>query len=184
LFTASEVPSQLDEHQKRLSEYLLRHRFSQAVFHPGLIRSFEYVVAAQREEFARLYGKDPERLDGHHHMHLCANVLFGGLLPSGTIVRRNFSFQPGEKSLGNRCYRRTLDWILGRHHRLTDFFFSIQPLAPVSRLEEIVNLSRQFVVEVETHPQEPFEYAFLIGEGIRNLVGNCAIAPRYHIDHG
>jgi hypothetical protein len=180
-FSASGIPSKLVEHQKRLALYLLRRRFSQVVFHPGLIRSFEYVVAAQRDEFTRLYGREPERLDGHHHMHLCANVLLGGLLPPGTVVRRNFSFQPGEKSFGNRCYRQAIDWILGRRHRLTDFFFSIQPLAPPSRLHRILDLSHRYVVEVETHPQEPSEHAFLTSDGIRNLVGNFVIAPRFDI---
>lgn len=181
-FSASGIPSQLVAHQKRLSQYLLWRRFSQGLFHPGLIRSFEYVVAAQRDEFTRLYAKEPERIDGHHHMHLCANVLLGGLLPPGTVVRRNFSFQPGEKSLANRCYRQVIDRILGRRHRLTDFFFSIQPLAPLSRLQRILDLSRRYVVEVETHPQEPSEHAFLTGDGICNLVGNFVVAPRFDID--
>jgi chitin disaccharide deacetylase len=180
-FSASGVPSRLVEHRKRVSQYLLRHRFSQIMFHPGLIRSFEYVVAAQRDEFIRLYGQEPERLDGHHHMHLCANVLFGGLLPPGTIVRRNFSFEHGEKSFGNRLHRRVIDHSLGRRHRLTDFFFSIQPLAPLNRLQRIVNLSRHSVVEVETHPQDLAEKTFLTGEGIDNLVGNCVIASRYDV---
>src|SRR5438270_10961835 len=67
-FSASRISSQLAAHHQRLSQYLLRSRLSQVVFEPGLTRSFEYVVAAQRCEFTRLYGKEPERLDGHHHM--------------------------------------------------------------------------------------------------------------------
>lgn len=183
-FSASGISSKLSAHQERVSKYLLRHRFSQAAFHPGLIRSFEYVVNTQRDEFTRLYGKEAERLDGHHHMHLCSNVLLGGLLPSGTIVRRNFSFFPGERSFANRCYRHGIDWILGRRHRLTDFFFSIQPLAPASRLQRILNLSRQYVVEMETHPQDPAEHAFLSKDGFRNLAGDFAVAQRFNIDTG
>ncbi len=181
LFRRLEFHHNSREHQKRVSQYLLRHRFSQIMFHPGLIRSFEYVVAAQRDEFSRLYGQEPERLDGHHHMHLCANVLFGGLLPQGTIIRRNFSFEHGEKSFGNRFYRQVMDRALSRRHRSTDFFFSIQPLAPLDRLQRIVNLSRHSVVEVETHPQDTAEHTFLTGDGIDNLVGNCAIASRYDV---
>jgi YdjC-like protein len=174
-FSASGTSSKLRAHQERLSKYLLRHRFSQGCFHPGLIRSFEYVVGAQRDEFARLYGEEPGRFDGHHHMHLCANVLLGGLIPLGTVVRRNFSFFPGEKSFVNRCYRQMNDWILGRRHQLTDFFFSIQPLVPPRRLQRICDLSRKYVVEVETHPQEPSEHAYLTSNESRNLVGNCMV---------
>ncbi|MGA8088007.1 MAG: ChbG/HpnK family deacetylase [Terracidiphilus sp.] len=180
-FSAPGVSRKIAEHQIRLSEYLLRNRFAQVIFHPGLNSSFEYIVAAQIAEFARLYGREPERLDGHHHMHLCANVLFGGLLPSGTMVRRSFSFQPGEKSIVNRWYRKALDRVLGRRHRLTDFFFSIQPLVPLSRLQKIVDLSRHFMVEMETHPQVPAEHAFLKGEEFRNLVGDSAAALGYAI---
>jgi predicted glycoside hydrolase/deacetylase ChbG (UPF0249 family) len=180
-FSAPGTPSQLVEHQRRVSQYLRRHRLCQIIFHPGLIRSFEYVLTAQRDEFIRLYGQEPQRIDGHHHMHLCANVLFGGLLPLGTIVRRNFSFEHGEKSFGNRCYRQVIDRVLDRRHRLTDFFFSIQPLVPLDRLQRIINLSREFVVEVETHPQDPSEHKFLTGDGINNLVGDCVIASHYDV---
>jgi predicted glycoside hydrolase/deacetylase ChbG (UPF0249 family) len=178
-FSAPRIPARLSGHQQRLSLYLRRYRFSQVVFHPGLIRSFEYVVAAQRDEFIRLYGREPDRLDGHHHMHLCANVLLGGLLPPGTVVRRNFSFQPGEKSFGNRLYRHAVDRALARRHRLTDLFFSLHPLTPPGRLERIFELSSQFVVEVATHPHEPAEYSFLTDGGIRKLGGNHSVAPGF-----
>jgi len=160
-FSAHGAPAKLVAEQQRISRYLTSNRLAQAIFHPGLVRSFEYVAAAQIEEFTRLYGGAPVRIDGHHHMHLCANVLFGGLLPPGTKVRRNFSFRPGEKSLGNRFYRKAMDHLLARQHHLTDFFFSLPPLAPPERLERIFSLARQFVVEVETHPVLPDEYNFL-----------------------
>jgi hypothetical protein len=180
-FSAPAIPARLSQHQQRLSQYLRRYRFSQVVFHPGLASSFEYVVAAQRDEFTRLYGREPDRLDGHHHMHLCANVLLGGLLPPGTVVRRNFSFQPGEKSLGNRLCRHVVDRILARRHRLTDLFFSLPPLSPPARLERIFSLARRFVVEIETHPLSPAEYRFLTEGGIFGLVGDRPIAPRFAV---
>jgi predicted glycoside hydrolase/deacetylase ChbG (UPF0249 family) len=176
-FSAPGIPGKLAGHQQRVSKYLLRYRLSQVLFHPGLIRSFEYVVSAQRNEFTRLYGREPDRLDGHHHMHLCANVLLGGLMPPGTVVRRNFSFQPGEKSIGNRFYRHVVDRALARRHRLTDLFFSLQPLAPSGRLERIFARARRFVVEVETHPLNPAEYCFLTEGRIFGLAGDCPIAP-------
>src|SRR5215470_13086418 len=39
-FSAPGIPARLAGHQERLSQYLRRHRLSQVVFHPGLIRSF------------------------------------------------------------------------------------------------------------------------------------------------
>jgi chitin disaccharide deacetylase len=174
-FSASSCPARLREGQQQIARYLLRHRLAQVAFQPGLIRQFAYVAAAQRDEFRRIYGADPERLDGHHHMHLCANVLIQRLLPAGTIVRRNFSFERGEKGLWNRCYRRVVDQILARRHRLADFFFSLPPFETPGRLKRIYSLARQFVVELEAHPIHPDEYQYLVSGEIFREIGNVQI---------
>lgn len=160
-FSAPSTPARLAEYQRRLTAFLLRHRLAPAVYHPGLVTAFEYVMKAQRDEFCRLFGFEPARLDGHHHMHLCSNVILAGLLPVGTIVRRNFSFGPGEKSFVNRLYRRVVDQTLARHHSITDYFFSLPPMEPLSRLERIFSLATRFSVEVETHPVRSDEHEFL-----------------------
>ena len=178
-FSGQSYPARLQQHQQEISRRLLRHRFAPAVFYPELIPSFHYVVSVQVDEFARLYGRGPQRLDGHHHMHLCSNVTLGGLLQAGTVVRRNFSFAPGEKSLANRLYRRGMDRLLARRHLLTDFFFSLTPLVPAERLDHIFSLSRHHVVEVETHPVNPEEYQFLVGgERFCEVIG-CEIASSF-----
>jgi predicted glycoside hydrolase/deacetylase ChbG (UPF0249 family) len=163
--------------QQELSRYLRRGRIAAISVHPGLARAFEYVVKPQVDEFQRLYGSAPERIDGHHHAHLCANMLVQRLLPAGTLVRRNFSFQAGEKSIWNRLYRRFVDRQLSRRHRMTDFFFSLNPLKPSSRLERIFALAQSAVVEVETHPSQPDEYQFLRSREIFNHVGSAVITP-------
>jgi predicted glycoside hydrolase/deacetylase ChbG (UPF0249 family) len=160
-FSASDCPPRLKEHQQRLSRYLRANRLAQVVFHPGLADAFKHVVAAQLEEFRRLYGAEPDRIDGHHHMHLCANVLVGELMPKGTMVRRNFSFVPGEKSWMNRLYRKSVDRRLKRRHRLVDYLFSLTPLEPANRLQRIVSLAQHAVVELETHPVNCDEHRFL-----------------------
>jgi predicted glycoside hydrolase/deacetylase ChbG (UPF0249 family) len=178
-FSAHGTPARLSEHQHSLARYLRRHRFAPVMFHPGLIGSFAYVVAAQRDEFARLYGTEPARLDGHHHMHLCSNVLLGGLLTPGTLVRRSFSFARGEKPGLNRLYRHLVDRRLARQHRLTDFFFSLAPLQPVERLQRVFALASQTAVEVETHPINPDEHRFLAGGEIFRWMGDIQVASRF-----
>jgi len=180
-FSAAGVPASLLRHHEKVIGYLTGHRLAQVLFHPGLSRSFQYVVAAQLDEFRRIYQKNPDRVDGHHHMHLCANVLLPGLLPAGTIARRNFSFQPGQKSLFNRLYRQGVDLILASRHSLTDFFFSLPPFDPASRLQQIFSLARQFVVEVETHPVNVEEYRFLVGGEIFARAGDLPVAPRFAV---
>jgi hypothetical protein len=179
VFSAQQCPPSLAQRQQDLASYLLRHRLAQAVFHPGLMRCFDYVAAAQIEAFCRLYGAKPQRLDGHHHMHLCANVIWGRLLPEAALVRRNFSFQPGEKGLVNRLYRKTVDRVLARRHRLVDFLYSLSPLQPMDRLQRIFSLARRHVVELETHPVNPEEYSFLSGGEIFDRIGDLPIASRY-----
>jgi hypothetical protein len=177
-FSAPKCPARLMEVQNGLATHLRKHRLAQVIFDPRLVRSFEYVVASQIDEFRRLYGTEPKRLDGHHHMHLCANVVWGRLMPAGTVVRRNFSFRPGEKSLGNRLYRGLVDRMLARRHHLVDFLFSLAPLEPVQRLQRICSLARQHAVELETHPVNPEEYQFLEGEVFRRI-GDLPIASHY-----
>jgi chitin disaccharide deacetylase len=179
-FSAPSCPGPLAERQQQIAKYLVKNRLSQIVFHPGLKDSFNYVVSAQIDEFCRIYGAMPKRIDGHHHMHLCANVLFGGLLPSGTIVRRNFSFQRGEKSAVNRMYRGFIDRRLARCHSLTDYFFSLPPLEPI-RLRKILSLALRSVVELETHPINSSEYEFLTTGEIFNLAAEIHIARSFSI---
>jgi len=178
-FSAPKCSAHLTEHQHKLAVHLRSHRFGRVLYHPGLARSFEYVVAAQIEEFQRLYGQFPSRLDGHHHMHLNANVLLGKLLPAGTIVRRNENFLASEKGLLNRLYRKGLDRILVRRHRIVDFFFTLAPIQPISRLQRIFSLSRDFVVELETHPVVPDEFRLLMSEEMFTGIGNFQIAHRF-----
>jgi hypothetical protein len=149
------------------------------LYHPGLADSFEYAVAHQLEEFSRLYGRMPDRIDGHHHMHLSTNVLLQGLLPRGTIVRRHFSYEPGEKIFRNSVFRFFSRTLLGRQYRVTDFLFSLPPLAPPSRIHRIFNLAQNFVVEVETHPINPEEYRFLTGGDVLRWTNDCPPAPSF-----
>ncbi|HZP07529.1 MAG TPA: ChbG/HpnK family deacetylase [Terracidiphilus sp.] len=178
-FSGSGISSQLAGHQEKVALYLRKRRAHQAIFHPGLTRSFTYTVQAQLEEYARLYGQPPARLDGHHHMHLCANVLFSALIPRGIVVRRNFSFRPGEKGSLNRWYRRRIDQMLARRHQFADFFFALAPLSPPERLSHIFSLSRQLMVEVETHPVVPEEFRFLTSDALLNWTGGSPLATHY-----
>jgi len=178
-FSGSDCPLRLKEHQASIIRYLRSNRMAQVVYHPGLASSFRYVVMSQVEESERLYGCKPRRVDGHHHMHLCANVLLAQLLPKGTIARRNFSFGRGEKGSINRMYRSAIDGVLARRHRLTDYFFSLPPLQPRSRVEEIFETATGAVVEVETHPINPEEYKFLTGGEVLQAAGDLRISRRF-----
>lgn len=180
-FTARNCPAELLRRQRTLIRFLRSSYLSPALYNPWLAATFEYVVAAQREEYERLYGKAAARIDGHHHMHLCANVVRQKLLPAGTIVRRNFSFRVGEKSALNRYYRLRQDREVGRRHRMTDYFFALPPMDVPGRLEGIFALATRSAVEMETHPVNPEEYAFLTGGELQRRAGRVAIATSYNL---
>lgn len=176
-FSELGCPPDLLNRQGELARFLLRHYLAQTIFHPGLMRSFDYVVKTQIDEFRRLYGAEPQRIDGHHHMHLCANVLLQGLLPPGIIVRRNFSRCAGDKrGYLNDFYRKAVDRRLARHYRLTDFFFSLAPLEPRHRLEGAWRLAADSVVEIATHPAIPQEYEYLTSGEMLRAVQDTKIA--------
>jgi predicted glycoside hydrolase/deacetylase ChbG (UPF0249 family) len=167
-FTGARVPSELVRRQQRISRFLRASRFAPMFFHPLLVSSFDYVIKAQMEEFARLYGTLPNRVDGHHHMHLCANVQWQKLLPAGIIVRRNFTFAAGEKDALNRFYRRMQDRALARRHRIADYFYNLRPIDE-RRLRGVIRLGRDANVELEVHPEHDAEYEFLFRGRLQEL---------------
>lgn len=175
-FTAAGVPSKLLEHQHRISAFLRYERYARVLFNPLLARSFDYVTRAQIEEFERLYGAAPRRIDGHHHMHLCANVLVQKLLPPQAVIRRNQSFAAGEMSALNRWYRRTQDSYVARHFTTADYFFDLCPIE-TSRLARILDRARDWSVEIGCHPDRMEESEFLMSGELAGW--GVAIAPGY-----
>lgn len=177
-FTAKGVPTELQEKQQRLARYLRGGlKFAPSIFHPGLAGAFESVVRAQLEEYRRIYGQAPNRIDGHHHMHLAENVLVAKLLPAGTRIRRHFTFRAGEKGFANRAYRRFVDNRLAKRHQLTDFFYSLPPMDVPGRLDGIFALAGDHIVELETHPVNAAEHQFLAGGEIFRRMDRERIVP-------
>ena len=183
--SARNCPRRLMEHQDVIGRFLGSSRLAPIFYHRRLVTSFEYVVKAQFEEYERIYATQVNRVDGHHHMHLCRNVIVQQLLPAGTIVRRNLTFRSGEKSYLNRLYRSRQDQHLARRHPMTDFFFDLQPVAPIERLRQICSLAGQFNIELETHPVRDSEYTFLMNGGLARCADQVAVARDYILrSHG
>lgn len=177
-FTKAPIAGKLVEHQDRLARFL-RHPFSRPFFHPGLVRSFEYVVSSQLAEYDRLYGAPPRRIDGHHHLHLAANVFFSGQLPLDAVLRPHFSWEPGEKRIRNSMFRCYAKLMLARSHRTVHELFALPPLEP-KRLLNIFNKSREIDIEVETHPTNPAEFEFLTSGALFRLLGDIPLS-RHHL---
>lgn len=177
---AADVPAQLLHHQQKLAHALRSHRFAPVLYHPFLAASFEYVVQHQLEEYARVYGAPPTRIDGHHHVHLSTNVLLRKLLPPRTIVRRNFTFPSNEKGRINRFYRSLQDRALHRRHWMSDYFFNLVPIQ-AERLATILERARHATLELEVHPGRSDEYEFLMSRQLFACAENLEVLRGYHL---
>jgi len=174
-FSASNIPLKLREHQNKVVSYLTKHKIFQAIYNPLLANSFDFVFLSQQEEFMRLYGRVPDYYNGHHHMHLCANVLGSRMIPKGARVRRTFTFNQGEKNPFNRLYRHILDICISRRFISTDCFFSILPLQDHERLQKIFNRAAYDNVEIEVHPENAEEIEFLLSDQYQHLIDSVPI---------
>ena len=109
-------------------------------------------------------------MDGHHHLHLCANVVLGHVIPRGMKVRRHFSFWPKEKSPLNRGYRSSVNWWLARKYRLADYFFDLTQCIEEKKFYRVKALARSSDVELMTHPAVQSEIKYLMGDNFLALL--------------
>jgi chitin disaccharide deacetylase len=174
-FTDWSCSEKLREHHGRIIRFLKRSKYAQLLHNPFLGKAFAYCYHAQIEEFVRLFEKSPSHIDGHHHMHLCANVLLSNMIPAGTKLRPNFSFWPGEKSILNRTYRWLVDRWLARRYRLTDYFFDLTQCLQEKKLERVAALAKSTNVELMTHPIVNAEEEYLMSDEFRELLQRLEI---------
>lgn len=177
-FSGSRKPAKLEGYHERIVKFLKGNKYAQLLYNPFLTDAFAYSFRNQWDEFVRLYGKTPAHIDGHHHMHLCANVLLSRLLPSGIRVRRNFSFWPGEKSWLNRTYRHAIDRRLSSDHVLTDYFFDLTTCLEQKRVDRVVRLARSNSVELMTHPIARRETEYLLSDEFCGILQQLDMGER------
>jgi chitin disaccharide deacetylase len=169
--TQPNIGLHLCEYHNRIRKYLVNNKYNALIYNPSLRKNFQYVFRSQIEEFENLYGKSPSHINGHHHMHLCANMLLEQFIPKNQKVRRNFTFNRGEKGIFNLAYRTVVDLVLSRRYIITDYFFSLYELIRTGRVAAALELAKKSVVEIETHPEMIEEYVWLVGDSfIKALV--------------
>jgi predicted glycoside hydrolase/deacetylase ChbG (UPF0249 family) len=174
-FTDESCSEKLREYHSRIVRFLKGNKYAQLLYNPFLRNAFADSCQAQCEEFVRLFGKAPSHIDGHHHMHLCANVLLSNMIPAGTRLRRNFSFWPGEKSMLNRAYRWLVDRWLARRYRLADYFFDLTQCIEGKKLDRVAALAKSSHVELMTHPIINAEEEYLMSDEFRELLQRLEI---------
>ena len=154
----------LEKYHNQIVHFLTLNKYAFLFYNPTLRKQFYYVYQAQLEEFIRLYGKPPSHIDGHHHLHLCTNMLLDVIIPEHGKVRRNFSFRPGEKSCLNRAYRHLVDIWLGKRYFLCNYLFALSHCLQNRNMSRVAELSNSATVELITHPVNEKEYAYLMSD--------------------
>jgi predicted glycoside hydrolase/deacetylase ChbG (UPF0249 family) len=174
-YSGENIPEKLRDEQKAVFSYLTKHKIFQVIYNPLLANSFKFLFLSQQEEFIRLYGRKPEHYNGHHHMHLCTNVLAGGIIPKGTKMRGTFTFERSEKNPLNLLYRRLLKVYISRRFLSTDSFFNIGALKNVKSLRSIINRAVQENIEIGVHPEKPEEGEFIVGHEFGQLLDSVRL---------
>lgn len=165
----------LIECQQRIASFINATKYNSLLYNPFIIKDFRLVFEAQFEEFMRLYRKAPTHIDGHHHMHLCTNMLCNRLIPKGTKVRRSFTFFPAERDVFNRSYRYMIDLIIKKRYTCTDYFFSFWPPFQSARMQRIVDIAKSTNVELMVHPERKKELDCLLSDNFFNMISSVKI---------
>jgi predicted glycoside hydrolase/deacetylase ChbG (UPF0249 family) len=163
-FTAQNVPPALAHSHRQVARFLKAGRYRLLLYNPCLRKAFRDVYEAQANEFQRLYGSSPTHIDGHQHLHLCANVLLGNVIPRRQKVRKNLSFWPGERTIFNRTLRKLSDRILRFRYCSTDYFFCLSNVLQDGGFERMAGLARNALVELMVHPARAHEHSWLLSE--------------------
>ncbi len=161
------VDTQLLHAHERIRKFLTFSKYASVLYNPVLRDAFRFVYQAQRDEFVRLYGRPPSHVDGHHHQHLCTNMLFDEVIEEGEKVRRSFYFWPDEKGVANRIYRYLVDRGLAKRYRRTHAFFALSQCLRSGRMDRVLNMARTASVELMTHPVNEGERTYLMGDKFR-----------------
>jgi len=171
MFTSPNGSSRLTAFQHDVSGFLRRNRRYRYLYNPFLRNKCEYLFRAEYDEFVRLYRKPPSHFDGHHHIHLCLNILCSGLIPNRSKIRRHFSYFRGERSASMRALRTLVHRLLKRRYICTDFFFGLAPALGWGRLGRVVELAESSSVELAVHPEDMAEYEYLTSAIFHHLIG-------------
>jgi predicted glycoside hydrolase/deacetylase ChbG (UPF0249 family) len=180
-FTGTGLDQAIHRQHARVARYLNCHRFAQALFNPLLTKAFRLMVESQWAEFERLYGRPPDFVNGHHHMHLSANVLGQKLLPAQSRLRGPFTFKAGEKGRINRWYRSRIARRLSNKFITPDCLFNIEPITNADRLRSIASQAMSADVELEVHPEEIEQHQFLLNDNFHQLLAGVELRAFKHL---
>ena len=163
-FTSTSTPKNLHNDHEKVCRYLSIHKYARIIYNPFLRLNFRRDYNAQFAEFRRLFKKEPSHINGHHHLHLCANMIIEKIFPENATVRRNFTFTPEDKFFLNRYYRKIIDYSLAKRYRLTDQFYSLYTCIKNEKIKFVAEKAKTSDVEIMCHPVNELEFEYLMSD--------------------
>lgn len=166
------IPTRLLKRHETLMAFFLKHKYARVLYAPSLTEDIDYCFKAQYDQFSALYQKSPTHIDGHHHIHLCSNLVFGNILPKGCKLRRSFTFTQKESNLINSMYRKLVDFIIARKHITVHYFTSLgtDDNSIITRLDHVDKMPINYNVELMVHVDIISQYLFLKTDLYFNLI--------------
>lgn len=179
------APDEERERAGRLRAHFARLDRRRWTFDPRKLGDIAAAFAAQLAEFHRIYGRAPDHVDSHQHVHTSPDVLLA--LPRGLKVRQTRSPAPGAPAgPKRRAAHLVKHGMLAGRYRTTDRFWPIDALHPAFRgsqdtLDAAIAVAGQRSVEIMVHPGVASQLPVLLADGWRNLVAAAPAGDYGHV---
>lgn len=172
-FSDSAAPLAVRGRQQALLEHFRDPRRRQRSFDLSRRAAVHAAVADQFARFHELYGRAPDHLDGHEHVHLCLDVLLA--LPRGLKVRPAISGLGGPLEMARFAGAASAarGAVIRARLRAPRHAFDFWRLSqePVSDIMELaLDFSDRTAIEVMCHPDRPEELRVLTSERWRRAL--------------
>ena len=154
----------------RLRKYFKASKYNQMLYNYRIVRELDYSFKSQYEEYFRIYQKIPTHIDGHHHMHLAASVIFSNIITKGLKIRKRFAINDNRVSFINRLYSYIVNRYLNKHYVCTDYFYGVNHEISETFLNFIINKAQTYNVEIMAHPGIFQDYNYLLSDEYYNII--------------
>ena len=151
-FTMMDLETDLIVKHERIVRYFTWHKYIRLFYNPFITGDVKQCFKSQYNEFLRLYGKEPTHIDGHHYLHLCANVVFGNVIPDGIKIRRSITYPDKTKNLKKNIMKRFVwsffDKEILKKHLSTNYFFELDSNFQLDELRIVIERAKESNVEL------------------------------------
>lgn len=182
-FTDPRTPPAVVARQAALLDRFADPRLRRRTIDPRLHAAVRAAVADQVERFHALYGRDPDHIDGHEHVHLCLDVL--AALPRGARTRPAIS-RRHSVPVAARPVRAARHRLLARRLLMPARAYDVRDLVPAlggGGLDRVLAPSGRAPIEIVCHPHRDNEGAVLVSGAWHDALAGCMLGSYADLAH-